>query len=330
MLKRQSKLIPLFIIMALVISVISILLPDKFLTLRNFQSITSVIPELGLLAIAMTLSIITGGIDLSIVSITNLCGVIMALILTKLGVSGESAASTGVIILFAVTAGLLLSIVCGLLNGFLISFFGVPPILATLGTQGLFIGAAVVITKGHGIFGFPETFLFIGNGRLGIFPMPLVIFIVCIVAVALFLSKTKLGLSMYMLGSNPIAARFSGLENEKVIIKTYMITGLLAGIASIIMISRVNSMRPGYGYAYLLQAVLIAMLAGVDPSGGHGKIVGVIMAIITLQTLQSGFNILALSPFFRKFIWGLMLLLAMAINHIVAENRGLFKKKKSG
>lgn len=322
---------PLLIMMVLVIAVISILLPDKFLTLINFQSITSVIPELGLLAIAMTLSIITGGIDLSLVSITNLCGVIMALILTKLGMAGgEGAASTGLIIIFAIVVGLLLSIVCGLLNGFLISFFGVPPILATLGTQGLFIGAAVVITKGHGIFGFPEPFLFIGNGRLGIFPMPLIIFIVCVAGVALFLSKTRLGMSMYMLGSNPIASRFSGIQNEKIIIRTYMITGLLAGIASIIMISRVNSMRPGYGYAYLLQAVLIAMLAGVDPSGGHGRIVGVIMAIITLQTLQSGFNILALSPFFRKFIWGLMLLLAMVINYLVAENRGRFKKKKSG
>ena len=330
MFTKHSKIIPLFIIMVLVIAVISILLPDKFLTLINFQSMTSIIPELGLLAIAMTLSIITGGIDLSIVSITNLCGVVMALILTKLGMSGEGTVSTGIIILFAIVAGLLLSIVCGLLNGFLISFFGVPPILATLGTQGLFLGTAVVITTGHGIFGFPEPFLFIGNGRLGIFPMPFVIFVISIAAIALFLSKTKLGMSMYMLGSNPIASRFSGIDNEKVVVKTYMITGLLAGIASIIMISRVNSMRPGYGYAYLLQAVLIAMLAGVDPSGGHGRIIGVIMAIIILQTLQSGFNILALSPFFRKFIWGIMLLLAMVINYLVAENRGRFKKKKSG
>jgi simple sugar transport system permease protein len=147
--------------------------------------------------------------------------------------------------------------------------------------------------------------------------------------VALFLSKTRLGISMYILGSNPIASRFSGIDNERVIIKTYLITGLLAGIASIVMISRVNSMRPGYGYAYLLQAVLIAMLAGVDPSGGYGKIIGVIMAIIILQSLQSGFNILALSPFFRKFIWGVMLLLAMVTNELVAEYRGRFKKKRT-
>jgi simple sugar transport system permease protein len=314
--------------MVLVITIISILLPAKFLTLRNFQSITGIIPELGLLSLAMAISIITGGIDLSVVSITNLCGVVMALILTKLGISGGGTASTGFIMVFAITTGLLLSMVCGLLNGFLISFFGVPPILATLGTQGLFIGIAVVITTGHGIFGFPEPFLFIGNGKLSIFPMPFIIFIFCTAAVALFLSKTGLGISMYILGSNPIASRFSGIDNERIIIKTYVITGLLAGIASIIMISRVNSMRPGYGYAYLLQAVLIAMLAGVDPSGGYGKIIGVIMAIIILQVLQSGFNILALSPFFRKFIWGVMLLLAMVTNQLVAEYSGRFKRKR--
>lgn len=326
--KEHNKLIPLFIIMMLVITVISMLLPNKFLTLRNFQSITSVIPELGLLSLAMAISIITGGIDLSVVSITNLCGVVMALILTRMGVHGGGTASTGFIIAFTIMTGLLLSMVCGLLNGFLISFFGVPPILATLGTQGLFIGIAVVITTGHGIFGFPEPFLFIGNGKLSIFPMPFIIFIVCTAAVALFLSKTGLGISMYILGSNPIASRFSGIDNERIIIKTYLITGLLAGIASIIMISRVNSMRPGYGYAYLLQAVLIAMLAGVDPSGGYGKIIGVIMAIVILQVLQSGFNILALSPFFRKFIWGVMLLLAMVTNQLVAEYSGRFKKRR--
>jgi simple sugar transport system permease protein len=287
-----------------------------------------VIPELGLLSLAMTISIITGGIDLSVVSITNLCGTVMALILTRMGVSGEGAASAGVVILLAILAGLTVSLLCGLFNGFLISFFGVPPILATIGTQGLFLGIAVVITTGHAIAGFSDAFLFIGNGRLGIFPMPFIIFVVCTVAVALFLSKTRLGLSMYILGSNPIASRFSGIDNEKVILKTYMITGLLAGIASVIMISRVNSMRPGYGYAYLLQAVLIAMLAGVDPSGGYGKIIGVIMAILILQTLQSGFNILALSPFFRKFIWGVMLLLAMVTNDLVADYSGRIRKKR--
>ena len=119
-----------------------------------------------------------------------------------------------------------------------------------------------------------------------------------------------------MLGSNPIAARFSGINNNLVLLKTYMISGLLAGMASLIMISRVNSMRPGYGSAYLLQAVLVVVLGGLNPSGGFGNISGVIMGIIILQILQSGFNILAFSPFFKIFIWGCFLILIMVANNI--------------
>ena len=114
--------------------------------------------------------------------------------------------------------------------------------------------------------------------------------------------------------SNPVAARFSGINNENILVKTYMMSGLFAGLASIIMISRVNSIRPGYGSTYLLQAILVCVLGGVDPSGGYGNISGLVMGIITLQILQSGFNILSFSPFFKKVIWGLILILVMVIN----------------
>ena len=327
MLGRHSKLIVLFIIMAVVISVISGFLPNKFLTLINFQSMASQIPEFGLLAIAMMITMITGGIDLSVVSITNLCGVISALILTKLVGPEALAAHTGGVIALAIMASIVLSVICGFINGFVVAWFGVPPILATLGTQGLYLGLAIIITKGYGIQDFPEKFLFIGSGKIGVIPMPFVIFVFCALVAALFLSRTKLGLSMNMLGSNPIASRFSGINNSGVLIRTYMISGLLAGISSIIMISRVNSMRPGYGYAYLLQAILVAVLGGTDPSGGYGSILGLAMGIVILQVLQSGFNILSFSPFFKKFIWGVMLLLVMVINFAVAGYQGRAKAR---
>ncbi|MBA7663854.1 Autoinducer 2 import system permease protein LsrD [subsurface metagenome] len=326
MLGRHSKLIILFIIMVFVIAVISISLPRKFLTLINFQSMASQIPEFGLLAIAMMIAMITGGIDLSVVSITNLTGVIAALILTNF-ITPEMAGSQAFFIMaLAVVAAIALSTICGLMNGMLITHVGVPPILASLGTQGLFLGMAVVITKGHGITGFPEKFLFIGSGKVGVIPMPFIVFIVCALIIALVLNKTSLGLSMYMVGSNPVVARFSGINNDSVLIRTYMLTGLLSGISSIIMISRVNSMRPGYGYAYLLQAILVAVLGGTDPSGGFGNVLGVVMGIIILQVLQSGFNILGFSPFFKKFIWGMMLLVVMVINFIMSEYQQRKKK----
>ena len=314
--------------MILIIALMSFFLPYKFLTVVNFQSMASQIPEFGLLAIAMMIALITGGIDLSVVSITSLTGVVSALILKHFTNTEIGGAPIFLTILMAVLAAILLSMLCGYINGFLIANVGVPPILATLGTQGLFLGIAIIITHGHGISTFPEKFLFIGSGKISIIPMPLIIFIMCTLLIALILKKTSLGLSMYMVGSNPIAARFSGINNDGILIRTYIITGLLAGVSSIIMISRVNSIRPGYGYAYLLQAILVAVLGGTDPSGGFGSVMGVVMGIVILQVLQSGFNILAFSPFFKKFIWGLMLLLVMIINFVSARYLQRTKKIK--
>ncbi len=312
--------------MIVLIIIMSAALPDKFLRLINFQSMASQIPEYGLLSIAMMVALITGGIDLSVVSITNLTGVVAALILKNLITPEMAGSQTFYMMALAVVAAIALSAVCGFINGIVITKVGVPPILATLGTQGLFLGLAVIITKGHGISSFPDEFLAIGSGKLGVIPMPFIIFLGVVLLMHVFLKKTKLGLSMYMVGSNPTVSRFAGINNDNVLIKTYIVTGLLSGISSIIMISRVNSMRPGYGYAYLLQSILVAVLGGVDPYGGFGSVLGVVMAIIILQVLQSGFNILSFSPFFKKFIWGLMLLVVMVIDFFVAKYQQRSKK----
>lgn len=328
MLGKYSKTIVLFTMMVGIIIMMSIFIPDKFLTVINFQSMASQIPEFGLLALAMMIAMMTGGIDLSVVSITNLTGVIAAIILTKLVSPQMGGGLITLIIILAILAAIISSLVCGLLNGVLIAYVGVPPILATLGTMGLFLGIAIVITEGHGITGFPDEFLFIGSGTIWIIPVPLIIFIACALIVALVLNKTSLGLSIQMLGSNPVASWFAGINNNSILIKTYMMTGLLAGISSVIMISRVNSMRPGYGYAYLLAAILVIVLGGVNPNGGFGTVTGVVIGVIILQLLQSGFNILAFSPFFKKFMWGVILLLVMVVNFIISKYQQRSRKLK--
>jgi len=274
----------------------------------------SQIPEFGFLAIAMMLAMLTGGIDLSVVATANLAGIVAALFLTKYNLFQVGGYEELFTIIVAILSALIISLICGFLNGILVAYVGVPAILATLGTMGLFSGIAIIVTKGYGIVGFPEKFLYIGSGTIFLIPVPMIIFIISAVLVVIILNRTKFGFSIYMVGSNPVAARFSGIKNEKVLIKTYMMSGLLAGLASIIMISRVNSVRPGYGEVYLLQAILVCVLGGVDPIGGSGKVSGLVMGIITLQILQSGFNILSFSPFFKKVIWGLILILVMVIN----------------
>ena len=293
---------------------LSIAMPSKFLTGINLQSMASQFPEFGLLAIAMMMAMITGGIDLSVVSISNFTGVIAAMILVN---SVEASTPAATAILFAILGVIGISVICGLLNGLLIAVIGVPPILATLGTQGLFMGLAIVITEGHSISGFPESFMGLGSGTVIGLPVPFIIFAVLAFLVSVLLNRTRQGFNMYMVGSNPVVARFSGVNNTRILINTYVLTAVLAGMASLIMISRANSMRPGYGTAYLLQAILVAVLGGTDPDGGFGNISGLVMGIVILQITQSGLNIMSFSPFFKKFIWGLALLLIMVINFLL-------------
>ncbi len=319
---KLSTNLTLLAILIVITAVISLLLPGHFLTARNFSSMGRQFPEYGLLSLANMLAMITGGIDLSVTSVMSLSGVASALILSQyLSIPLPA----GVVILLGILAALAVSAACGLLNGALIAYVRVPAIIATLGTQGLFLGIAIGVTKGHGIGGFPDAFLFIGNGDIGGIPTQFIIFIVVALLVGLLLTRTRQGFYMLMYGSNPLVSRFSGVNNEAVLMRTYMVAGLLAGAASIIVISGVNSIRPGYGSEYLLISVLIAILGGTDPVGGFGTALGLTLGIFILQVLQSGLNFLDFSPFFKKFMWGLLLLAVMVFHHF----RRLYSQRRA-
>jgi len=311
----DTKIWILAVIMIGVIIVLTFVLPGNFLTLRNFQSMAYQFPEFGLLALAMTIAMITGGIDLSVIATANLTGIIAAMIMTnylKAENAGDPAAIS--VVVLAIFAALIAAAICGLLNGVLISLVGVPPILATLGTMIFYSGIGMAITTGIGVVGFPDSFLEIGAGKIYLFPVPLLIFTGCALVISFILNKTSFGLKLYLVGANPTASLFSGINNRIVIVNTYMITGLLAGVSSMIMISRFNSAKVGYGDTYLLQAILVAVLGGIDPYGGYGKVSGVVMGIIILQVLQNAFTLFGFTPYAKGFIWGLMLILVMIIN----------------
>ena len=311
---RDRNLIQLFGIAVVVFILMSALNPGMFLTARNFESMSVQFPEFGMLAIAIMLSMLTGGIDLSVVGIANFSGILAALILSKWApATGMTWPMMGLAIIVSMLTGLL----CGALNGFLIGRVEITPILATLGTMQLFTGISIVITKGYAITGYPETFLFIGNGKLWIFPIPLVIFSLFAVVFAFILRSTTFGIKIYMMGTNPTASLFSGVNNVRLILQTYMTTGVLASMAGLVMIARTNSAKADYGESYILQSVLIAVLGGVNPSGGFGTISGIVLAILSLQFLSSGFNMLRFSNFAKEFTWGVFLLFVMVFNYFM-------------
>lgn len=301
----------------------SILNPDRFLTKLNFISMSNQFPELGIFALAIMISLISGGIDLSIISIANLSGILAAMIITTTIPENATVLQTSLFISVAFVVIFCISVLCGLFNGFLIAHFSISPILATLGTMQLYTGISYVLTKGSAVAGYPSAFLFIGNGRIASMPVPLLLFIVLIITLHFVLSHTRLGMNISMMGTNPTAAWFSGISIKNVLLKTYCLSGVLSGIAGLIIITRTNSAKADYGSSYLLQAVLVAILAGANPRGGFGSVWGLVLAVLSLQVLSSGLNMLMFNETFGPYInnftkeltWGALLLIVMVLNH---------------
>lgn len=316
-LTKDKNVFRLLIIFVLVFAMCSILKPDLFLQTSNFQSMSKQFPEFGLLSIGIGLTLLTGGIDLSAVSIANLSAIMAATLMQHYLPKGSTAPAFPVIVM-AVCISVITAVICGAINGFLISRIGIPPILATLGTQQLFIGIAIVATKGKPISGLPMAFaMFMNKNILGI-PIIALIFLVAAIIVGIILSKTKIGRSLYLLGTNSIATTYAGLSNTRLLIFTYSMSAVMASLAGLIMMGRSNSAKADYGASYTLQCVLIAVLGGINPNGGKGNIQGIVMAVLILQMMSSGLNMFEnISNFYRDLIWGLLLIIVLIANYVI-------------
>lgn len=317
----------LLVIAVLVFGVMSVLSPDRFLSPQNLTSMAFQFPEFAILALAMTIAMMTGGIDLSVVGVANLSAVIAALILTHFADPSMPASQSVIWLALAVAAALCVGATAGLANGALVAFFGLPPILATLGSGLVFTGFAIAMTGGSAVMGFPDSVAVIGNARLWGIPVPLILFVLLAVILHLVLTRTAFGLRVTVYGANPLAALYAAIDINRMLLKVYVIAGLFASVAGLIVMSRANSAKADYGSSYLLLAVLIAVLGGVNPYGGYGRVIGVVLAVLSMQFLSSGLNMLQVSNFARELIWGALLILVMVINtHAVAALRGRFPK----
>lgn len=295
-----------------------------FLSLRNLKSMAFQMPELGILTLAMMIAMLTSGINLSIIATSNLSGIIMALILTQAFPAEHPLSGSIWVTLLAILAGLAIGAIVGMLNGFLIAVVDISPILATLGTMIMLRGISVVITKGYVISGFSPSMLAIGNKSLLGIPNPMIIFLICAIIMTIILNRTPLGTRIYMIGSNPTACFYAGVNNRQVLFRTYIISGIYSGIAAMIMISRFNSAKADYGESYLLQTVLAAVLGGISAAGGFGKVSGLIISLFIMQMISSGLNLMGVSNFLTIAIWGIILILVMVLKYFL--ERGILKR----
>ena len=305
---------------------LAIVLGDRFFSVANMQSMAFQVSEFGFLALGMSLAMITGGIDLSIIANAGLAGIVAALIMSGNLFPIENMGE-GLVILLAIIGAVTCSTICGLFNGFLIGKLSIPPILATLGTMIFYTGIGMAITNGKSVKVEIRSFSKIASKTFLEIPYIFWLLIIAFLLVGFIMKKTSFGREVYMVGENSTAVRFSGIDPEKVIIKTYGLIGFLVGISALIIVSRVNSAKMGFGDTYQLQAILVAVLGGIDPDGGKGKVFGVALSIIVIQFLQSSFTMLQFTPYAKKLIWGVLLLLVMVIKHLI-DKKKIFKLKK--
>ncbi len=285
----------------------TLMIGEKFFSASVLRSMAFQMPELGILSLAMMITLLSGGLNLSIVATANLCALTMAYVLTAM-VPGAEGFAWGAWQIAAVLAGFAVATVVGLINGYVIAYLGVSPILATLGTMTMVKGLSIGMTRGGVISGFPEPIVFIANGTLLGIPFAMFVFALCAVPVAVALRRSPFGNAVYMMGSNPEATRFSGVRTRRVTMKLYVLSSLLAAVAALVMLSRFNSANASYGESYLLVTILAAVLGGTDPYGGFGKVGGLILALAILQVISSAFNLLGFSQFLTIAIWGALLI----------------------
>jgi simple sugar transport system permease protein len=284
-----------------------------FIDPYNLQSMASQLPEIALLAIGVMLAMSSGngGIDLSGIALANLSGVLSALLVQQF-VSADTSPVlfSAMFIVLAIVIGLL----GGLFNGALIAHGGLTPILCTLGTQLFFTGLCVVASNGRAVtVGSPEPLTTLGNDS--IFGVPLSFALFCLVAllVGAMLKFAPFGVRLMLMGTNPTAARFAGFPKARMLLTTYALSGALAGMAGVIIAARNVNVKWDYGQSYLLIAILIVVMAGVKPEGGHGRMICLFLSATALQLMSSLLNFLAISNFFRDFAWGFLLLLFLAV-----------------
>jgi simple sugar transport system permease protein len=300
--------------LALVVAAFGLLAP-RFLSGANFGSIAFQLPELGLLTLAMLVPIISGGLNLAIIYTANICGLTLAWVLKAHGGvdAGPVAFALGSVAALGVGAA------SGMAMGLVIAYTGAHPILVSLSMMIFLRGLGEFLTRGGDVSGFPDYLAPIGHGLVAGVPVPLLIFGAAAFAWHVMLSRTRHGFAVYMVGSNIEATRYSGVNVRRTLTLIYTLSGVMCAVAGILMLSRFNSVRVGHGEALLLVTVLACFLGGVDPFGGFGRVAPVVVALVILQVLSSGLNLLGANQHLATAVWGLFLIAVMAARHVAGR-----------
>ncbi len=293
----------LLLALAVLLAIFGFLRGDVFFSARNLLNIGLAVTILGVLAMSQTVVIVAGGLDISVGAIVGLTTVSTAMAIQITGSAG-----------LGLVAGLCVGGLAGLFNGLVITYGRVNAVIVTLGTMAIFRGIAFIISNGQSISIFDETFRFIGRGTILGLPFPIWLLIGSAIVFQVFLGRTIVGRNIYALGGNPIVARFSGIDVHRYRVGIYVMSGVAAGLAGILLAARTGSGQPISGSQGLeLEAITAAVLGGCALAGGKGTIAGALLGVAIIGVLNNGMILTSVPTFYQLLAKGSLLILAVVL-----------------
>ncbi|GAA2181122.1 ribose ABC transporter permease [Brooklawnia cerclae] len=299
-------LVGLFALLFIVVSALS----PSFLTAGNLFQLARQMVELAIITCGMSVVIITGGIDLSIGAQVGLVAVTMAVLVAH-----------GWPLPAAMLAGLLVAVAAGLINGALVGVLGVPSLVATLGTSLAYGGAATVMSDGRAVSSFPTSYFVFGQSFVGPVPAQVFLMIAIVIITAYLLTSTRWGRHVYLIGANPVAARFAGIRTARTLMATYVFAALLAYVVAVVLSSRTATARVDLGDAYVLSAISAVVFGGISIAGGRGNVVGAILGVAVFTVIQNGLGLANVSVFIQTVVIGSILIIVLTGREIAKRVR---------
>ena len=299
---RQYGLLIVFGIICLIISLIT----PQFLTLSNLTIIVTQVSINALLAFGVTFVIITGGIDLSLGSIVAVTGVTSAML----------AHPDSYPVLIPIVMGLLAGLLMGAFNGFIITKSKIAPFIVTLGTMTIGRGLALILSDGRPVSNLSDSFNYLGSGTVFGIPILILIFILVFALCSIILSKTILGRYIYAIGGNEQAARASGINIDRVKLSVYSISGLLAGLAGILLASRITTGQPNAGAGFELDAIAAVVIGGTSTAGGRGTMTGTLIGVLLIGVINNGLDLLNVTSYYQQVVMGIIIIGAVIVDSL--------------
>ncbi len=286
-------------------------LNERFLTLDNLLNQGRLMTEIGLIAVPMTFVIITGGIDLSVGAIVGLCAVML----------GYSWKTFGFPLPLAIVFSLFVGSLAGFVNGFVITRIKVPPLIMTIATLALYRGLAEGVSQAHSVRGYPDWFYFLGQGSVLGVPTQLLVLIVLVVVAGVALDRTTFGRTLYAIGANETAARFSALNVDRTKLIVYTLSGLASALAAFVLVSRVTTTRMDMGLGYELDVIAAVVLGGASIFGGSGTIWGTAIGLAMIQLLKNGLALTGVKGDATIVVIGAALILSVLVASSLQRRR---------